>query len=265
MKVVILAGGYGTRFGKLTDFIPKPMIPVGSMPIVWHIMRYYAAFGHNEFILATGYKAEMIKEFFSNLNLLSSDFTVDYGGSGQMEFHSRLDEFRPKVTVAYTGQDTMTGGRVKRIEKYLGSDDSFFLTYGDGLSNIDLDALLKFHRNHGKLGTLTAVYPPPRFGDLKFDGDRIVEFSEKQGTKGAMVNGGFYVFQRQALEYLSEDRSCILEKKPLEQMAHHGQLMGFRHEGYWQCMDTTRDLESLQQSWIDGKAPWKVWKDGQAD
>jgi glucose-1-phosphate cytidylyltransferase len=159
----------------------------------------------------------------------------------------------------------MTGGRVKRIEKYLGSDDSFFLTYGDGLSNIDLDALLKFHRNHGKLGTLTAVYPPPRFGDLKFDGDRIVEFSEKQGTKGAMVNGGFYVFQRQALEYLSEDRSCILEKKPLEQMALHGQLMGFRHEGYWQCMDTTRDLESLQQSWIDGKAPWKVWKDGQAD
>jgi glucose-1-phosphate cytidylyltransferase len=270
MKVVILAGGYGTRFGKVTDFMPKPMIPVGPMPILWHLMRYYSSFGHNEFVLATGYKSEMIKEFFSNLKIYSQDYTIDFakvqsGVQSGVQYHADGDTFQPKVTIAYTGQETMTGGRVKRIEKYLGDDDTFLLTYGDGLTNVDLDELVRFHRSHGKLATLTAVYPPPKFGNLQFEGDMVTSFAEKEGQEGALVNGGFYVFQREVLEYLSEDASCVLEKGPMVKLANSGQLMAYRHTGYWQCMDTTRDLDSLKEVWDSGKAPWKRWSDGYCD
>lgn len=266
MKVVILAGGYGTRFGKVTDFMPKPMIPVGPMPILWHLMRYYASFGHNEFVLATGYKSELIKEFFSNLKIYSQDYTIDFSESQPgMRFHAGAETFQPKVTIAYTGQETMTGGRVKRVSKYLGDDDTFLLTYGDGLTNVDLDELVRFHRSHGKLATLTAVYPPPKFGNLQFDGDMVTSFAEKEGQEGSLVNGGFYVFQREVLEYLSEDASCVLEKGPMMKLASSGQLMAFRHTGYWQCMDTTRDLDSLKEVWDSGKAPWKRWNDGYVD
>jgi len=267
VKVVILAGGYGTRFGKATDFMPKPMIPVGPFPIVWHIMRYYSHFGFNEFILCTGYKSELIKEYFCNLDIYGNDVTLDFGnGSDSIRtVHSDQNEFRPRITLAYTGQDTMTGGRIKRIASYLDGDTEFMLTYGDGLTNVDIGELVSFHRCHGKLATLTAVHTPPRFGNLTFEDQRVVSFAEKEGQQGALVNGGFYVFNSKVLDYLDDDPGCILEKKPLESLANDGELMSFQHEGYWQCMDTTRDLESLQNAWAAGAAPWKVWTDGYCD
>lgn len=261
MKTVILAGGYGTRFGKLTDFLPKPMIPVGPFPMIWHIMRSYASYGHDDFVICTGYKSELIKEYFCNLQIYSSDFTLDFKKSAtpKPEFNSEAAEFRPRVALAYTGQDTMTGGRLSRVRKYLQEEDAFMLTYGDGVSNVDIKDLIAFHKSHGKLATLTAVYPPPKFGDLKTDGDRIISFSEKSGKQGAMVNGGFYIFQREVLDYVSDDQSCILEREPMERLAQAGELMSYRHEGYWQCMDTMRDLEGLQSEWNSGKAAWKNW------
>ena len=267
MKVVILAGGYGTRFGKATDFLPKPMIPVGPFPIVWHIMRYYAAHGFDDFVLCTGYKSEVVKEFFANMELYANDLTLDFRaeGAARRTVH-RAGSFRPRVTLAYTGQDTMTGGRVKRIAKYLGDDPEFMLTYGDGVANIDIKDLVKFHRGHGKIATLTAVYPPPKFGDLKMDGNRVTEFAEKKGTDhGAMVNGGFYVFKREVLDHLDADAGCVLEKAPMEALARGGELMAYPHTGFWQCMDTTRDLDGLQKMWATGAAPWKVWTDEYQD
>lgn len=261
MKVVILAGGYGSRFGKVTDFLPKPMIPVGPFPILWHIMRYYAHFRHNEFIICAGYKSEVIKEFFLNLEAYANDFTIDFSGSsgGELTFYRSGQHFLPKVTVAYTGEHSMTGSRIKQIEHYLEDDTEFLLTYGDGVTDMDLDQLIDFHHSHGKLATLTAVYPPARFGDLHFEGDNVTRFAEKEGKQGALVNGGYYVFNRRVLEYLEYDPGCVLEKEPLSRISHEGQLMAFRHHGYWQCMDTTRDLEGLQENWNAGKAPWKVW------
>lgn len=261
MKVVILAGGYGSRFGKVTDFLPKPMIPVGPFPILWHIMRYYAHFGHNEFIVCVGYKSEVIKEFFLNLEAYSNDFTIDFSGSscGEMTFHRSGEPFAPMVTLAYTGEHSMTGSRIKQVEHYLGDDPEFLLTYGDGVTDMDLNQLISFHRGHRKLATLTAVYPPARFGDLHFEGHNVTRFAEKQGHQGAMVNGGYYVFNRQVLDYLDVEPGCVLEKDPLNRISQEGQLMAFRHHGYWQCMDTTRDLEGLQESWNTSRAPWKVW------
>ena len=271
MKVVILAGGYGTRFGKVTDLLPKPMIPIGPFPIVWHVMRYYAHFGFNDFILCTGYKSELIKEFFCNLDVYTNDLTIDFSAetngaaSAKRVLHSNGNTFHPRVTVAYTGQDTMTGGRIKRIERYLGDDSEFMLTYGDGLTNVDIGDLVRFHRSHSKLATLTAVHTPPRFGNLEFDDKRVSSFQEKEGQQGALVNGGFYVFDRKVLDYLDNDSKCVLEKEPLSRLADEGQLMSYQHEDYWQCMDTTRDLEGLQQAWSSGTAPWKVWNDGYSD
>jgi glucose-1-phosphate cytidylyltransferase len=267
MKVVILAGGYGTRFGKLTDFLPKPMIPVGPYPILWHLMRIYAHYGYTDFIICAGYKAEMIKEFFHNLDVYANDVTIDFDHEGgpRRTFH-RSGGFRPRVTVAYTGQDTMTGGRVKRIARYLGDDPEFMLTYGDGLCDLDINDLVKFHRSHGKIATLTAVYPPPKFGDLKMAGHAVTDFAEKKGdAQGSLVNGGFYVFKRQVLDYLPNDTTCVLEKEPMERLAEENQLMAYRHTGFWQCMDTSRDQEALQKAWCTRAAPWKVWSDDYQD
>ena len=267
LKVVILAGGYGSRFGKVTDFLPKPMIPVGPFPILWHIMRYYVHYGHNEFIICSGYKSEIIKEFFLNLEAYSNDVTIDYSATPRavVKLHTEGDPFCPKVTIAYTGQHSMTGSRIKQIERYLGDDPEFLMTYGDGVTDLDLNALIEFHRSHGKLATLTAVYPPAKFGDLHFEGDRVTRFCEKVGNQGAMVNGGYYVFDRRVMDFLDSDPGCILEKQPLSRVSDAGELMAFRHQGYWQCMDTTRDLESLQETWSTGKAPWKVWTGGYHD
>jgi len=229
-------------------------------------MRYYAHHGHDEFIIATGYKSDLIKDFFANLHIYSNDFTVAFQADSALpHIYHCANSFCPKVTVAYTGQETMTGARVKRIAPYLGNDEAFLLTYGDGLIDADINQLIDFHRSHGKLATLTAVYPPPKFGNLQFEGDRVTSFAEKQGNDGGMVNGGFYVFQRSVLDYLSENPTCVLEKEPMETLAARGELMAWRHTGYWQCMDTTRDLDSLQKTWSDGNAPWKKWSDGYHD
>ena len=267
MKVVILAGGYGTRFGKVTDFLPKPMIPIGPYPILWHIMRIYGHYGFDDFIVCLGYKSELIKEFFLNYEAWTNDFTLDLRGVPEIRrtvHRRRPSTFYPRVTLAYTGQDTMTGGRLKHIADYIDGDD-FMLTYGDGVADIPVDGLLAFHRHHGKMATLSAVYPPPKFGDLKLAGQAVTTFAEKQRGNGAHVNGGFYVFKRQVLDYLENDTTCVLEKRPLETLAGQGQLMAFRHDGFWQCMDTTRDLELLQKLWMSRQAPWKVWADDYED
>jgi glucose-1-phosphate cytidylyltransferase len=266
MKVVLLAGGYGSRFGKITDFLPKPMIPVGPYPMLWHIMRMYGHYDFNEFVICLGYKSEMIKEFFLNYDSYTNDFTMDFAHApeARRSVHRKKSGFYPKVTLAYTGQDTLTGGRIKRIADYLDGDD-FMLTYGDGVANINIKELLAFHRAHGKIATLTAVYPPPRFGDLKITGASVTDFAEKQHGNGSHVNGGFYVFKRKVLDYLENDTTCVLEKRPLETLAREGELMAFRHDGFWQCMDTTRDLEFLQKAWARREAPWKVWADDYVD
>lgn len=244
------------------------MIPIGPFPILWHIMRYYSHFGFNDFVLCTGYKSELIKEFFCNLDIYGNDVTLDFSdnsGDSNRIVHRQNNSFQPRVTIAYTGQDTMTGGRIKRIAPYLGDDTEFMLTYGDGLTNVDIRKLVDFHRSHGKLATLTAVHTPPRFGNLTFEDKRVISFAEKEGQQGALVNGGFYVFDRKVLDYLDDDNNCVLEKKPLEKLADDGQLMSYQHDGYWQCMDTTRDLDGLQKAWSCGEAPWKMWDDGYLD
>ena len=256
MKVVILAGGYGSRFGKATDFLPKPMIPVGPFPILWHIMRGYAHHGHTDFVLATGYKSELIKEFFANAELYANDFTVDFSGDVPKKTIHRVSGFRPRVTIAYTGQDTMTGGRVKRLQKYLVDDDEFMMTYGDGVTDLNVNDLVAFHRRHGKIATLTGVFPPPRFGDLRLDGHRVTTFAEKTGKQGALVNGGFYVFDRKVFDYLDDDPGCVLEKAPLERLAQEGQLQAYKHAGFWQCMDSSRDYHHLNQLYAEGRAAW---------
>ncbi len=231
-------------------------------------MRYYSHFGFNDFVLCTGYKSELIKEFFCNLDIYSNDVSLDFSQTSPAEMrtvHHHRNSFQPKVTIAYTGQDTMTGGRIKRIAPYLGDDTEFMLTYGDGLANLDIGKLVDFHQNHGKLATLTAVHTPPRFGNLTFDDQRVISFAEKEGQQGPLVNGGFYVLDRKVLDYLDDDDGCVLEKKPLERLADDGQLMSFQHDGYWQCMDTTRDLDGLQKAWSCGEAPWKMWNDGYQD
>jgi glucose-1-phosphate cytidylyltransferase len=267
MKVVILAGGYGTRFGKVTDFLPKPMIPIGPYPILWHIMRIYGHYGFDDFVICLGYKAELLKDFFLNYESWTNDFTVDLRrlpNPSRTVHRRKTNSFYPRVTLAYTGQDTMTGGRLKRIADFLDGDD-FMLTYGDGVANINLKDLLAFHRAHGKIATLSAVFPPPKFGDLKLDGDAVTTFAEKQAGYGSHINGGFYVFKRKFLDYLSNDTSCVMEKQPMEALASEDQLMAYRHDGFWQCMDTTRDLELLQKLWSTRSAPWKIWADDYED
>jgi glucose-1-phosphate cytidylyltransferase len=267
MKVVILAGGYGTRFGKLTDYLPKPMIPVGPYPVLWHIMRIYGHYGFDDFVICLGYKSELIKDFFLNYDSWTNDLTLDMRAVPETRrtvYCSKRHNFYPKVTLAYTGQDTMTGGRIKRVADYLDGND-FMLTYGDGVANIDINDLLSFHRAHGKIATLSAVLPPPKFGDLQMAGQAVTTFAEKQPGSGSHVNGGFYVFKRKLLDYLEDDTACVLEKRPLEALARENELMAFRHDGFWQCMDTTRDLELLQKQWSTRSAPWKVWEDDYVD
>lgn len=255
MKVVILAGGRGTRIAEETATRPKPMVEIGGKPLLWHIMSMYAGYGHGDFLVACGYRGELIKEYFRNTFLSSSDFTIDLrDGSVEVLNPPQLEW---KVGLVDTGQNTMTGGRIKRLSRWL-SGGTFMATYGDGLGSVDIGALLAFHQRHGKLVTVTAVRPPARFGGLALDEDRVTEFSEKPQTESGWINGGFFVFEPRFLDYLDDDET-VLEREPLERVAAEGQLMAYRHSGFWQPMDTLREKELLESLWASGTAPWKTW------
>lgn len=255
MKAVILAGGLGTRLSEETVVRPKPMVEVGGKPILWHIMKSYSKHGVNDFVICCGYKGYVIKEYFANYFLHTSDVTFDMQ-SNQMEVHTRSAE--PwKVTLVDTGEETMTGGRLKRVAKYLGDSDAFCFTYGDGVSDIDIGESIRFHRSHGKLATLTAVQPPGRFGALDLTGTQVNSFQEKPQGDGAWVNGGYFVLSPKVVDYI-EDDSSIWEKQPLERIASESQLQAFHHRGFWQPMDTLREKMILEDLWQTGKAPWKA-------
>jgi glucose-1-phosphate cytidylyltransferase len=257
IPVFILCGGLGTRLREQTEFRPKPMVMVGNHPILWHIMRSYSAHGFKRFILCTGYRSDVIKSYFLNYSSLNSDFTVDLR-SNSVEVHSVDHDDDWKVTIAYTGEETMTGGRVFRAAaKYLGSAEHFAVTYGDGLTNANLLEEFHFHTSHNSLGTVLGVNPPSRFGEFKLDGESVIEFAEKPEFKGNWINGGYFFLRRGFLDYLSADSLCVLEKEPLSRLANDRQLKVFQHEGFWQCMDTQRDCDYLNELWKNSEAPWK--------
>jgi glucose-1-phosphate cytidylyltransferase len=255
MKAVILAGGLGTRLAEETDVTPKPMVEIGGLPMLWHIMKIYSAHGYDEFVVALGYRGEVVKNFFLNYYYLRNDFSIRVG-QGAVEVHDDVrDDWN--VHLVDTGIDVQTGGRLKRLEPWLG-DGTFMLTYGDGVANVDLRALVDFHRSHGRLATVTAVRPPARFGGIAFDGDLVAEFIEKPQIGEGWINGGFFVLEPQVLDYVDGD-ATIWEREPLERLAEAGQLVAFRHDGFWQCMDTLRDKRLLESLWQSGDVPWKVW------
>ena len=256
MKAVILAGGLGTRLSEETALRPKPMVEIGGKPILWHIMQIHAVHGITEFVIALGYKGEMIKEYFLNFFAINNDLSVDLS-TGKTTIH---DGNQPKWTVhlADTGLTTQTGGRVKRLRKWLGTDETFMLTYGDGVADLDIGKLLEFHHSHGKLATMTSVRSPARFGRIGFDGDRVTEFFEKPESGEGWINGGFFVLSAKALDYIDGDHT-IWERDPVERLAHAGEMVGFKHYGFWSCMDTLKEKEYLEDLWQSGKAPWKMW------
>ena len=251
MKVILLAGGFGTRLSEYTESIPKPMVTVGGRPILWHIMRIYAHFGHKDFYLALGYKAEVIKEYFLHYRTMNANFTVDLG-TGVVHPH-QTEKIDWSVTLVDTGLDTMTGGRVKRLQSFIGNE-TFMLTYGDGVADINLDAVLKFHKSHGKMVTLSAVRPAARFGDLEFDGDRVSSFQEKSQLHEGWINGGFFIIEPEFFDLIDDD-SLMFEREPLERAVVAGELMAFKHQGFWHCMDTKRDRDLLESMW-EKDAPW---------
>jgi len=258
MEVVILCGGKGTRLREETEYRPKPMVPIGDRPILWHIMRIYAHYGCHEFVLCLGYKGEMIKDYFLKYRQAVSDFTVRLGADSKPVYHDAHLEEDWTVTLANTGAETMTGCRVKRIQKYI-RGDTFMLTYGDGVGNVDIAKLAAFHQSHGRIATLTGVRPAGRFGELVTDRNRVTEFNEKPQTAAGQINGGFFVFSRRLFEFLDDDPDLILEREPLRRLAAAGELMCYAHEGFWQPMDTFREFELLNELWRKGQAPWKVW------
>jgi len=255
MNVVILAGGLGTRLAEETEVRPKPMVEVGGRPLLWHILKHYAHHDFLDFYVALGYRGDVIKRYFADYASLSGSIRVDLAASRVAPYDVSADRWR--MNLMETGAETNTGGRVKRLQPYL-ARETFLLTYGDGVCDVDLKALLAFHRSHGKIATMTAVRPPSRFGAIEFDGDRIQGFMEKPQTGEGWINGGFMVFEPALFDFLTGD-ACSLEADALERVAGEGQLMGFRHEGFWQCMDTMRDKRYLDALWQSGKAPWKVW------
>jgi len=255
MKVLLLAGGFGTRLSEETDIRPKPMAEIGGKPIIWHIMKGYSHYGFNEFVILLGYKGYYIKEYFGNYFLHQSDVTIDLSTNG-IEVHNNTSE--PwKVTLLETGQDTMTGGRIKRAKNFIGNEP-FLLTYGDGVSDVDLSDLIQFHKKHGKLITMTAVQPEGRFGALETEGTRVSSFLEKPKGDGSWINGGFFVCQPEVLDYIAGDQA-VFEQEPLMQLAKDGELFNYRHKGFWKCMDTLRDKKVLNEMWDKGQAKWKTW------
>jgi len=259
MKVVIFCGGIGTRLKEETEFKPKPMVNIGNKPILWHIMKIFSHYGFNDFILCLGYKGEMIREFFYNYELLNSDVTIELGNRDKISVHKTHDEMDWRITLVDTGEKTLKGGRLKKIEKYV-TDEEFMLTYGDGLANINILDLLKFHHNHQKMATLTGINMASRFGELKIKGDKVEIFNEKPEKSASLINGGYMVLKRKIFDYLSEEESCDFEIGTLDRVAIEGELMVFKHEKSWACMDTLRDVEYLNKIWHENKAFWKVWK-----
>ena len=256
MKAVILAGGLGSRLSEETQIKPKPMVEIGGRPILWHIMNIYAAHGIQEFVIACGYKSEIIKTYFMNFYALNADLSIDLA-TGNTVVHNG----NPANWTAHlvdTGLHTGTGGRLKRLDKWLAQDETFLFTYGDGLADLDVRALIQFHLSHGRLATVTTVRSPARFGRLAFEGDRVTEFYEKPEASEGWINGGYFVLNRKALEYIDGD-SAVWERDPVERLARDGQLMGYRHYGFWSCMDTLKEKNLLEEMWVSGKAPWKIW------
>ena len=256
MKAVILAGGLGSRLSEETAVKPKPMVEIGGKPILWHIMNLYAAYGVDEFIIALGYRSEVVKEYFLNFYALNNNITVDLATGGTTVHDG--NQPRWKVHLVDTGLHTQTGGRVKRIERWLGDNETFLMTYGDGVADVDLRKLIRFHESHGKLATVTTVRPPARFGGIVFEGERVAEFTEKPQTGEGWINGGFFVLNRGVIKYIDGD-ATLWERDPMERLAADGQLMAYRHEGFWQPMDTLREKRLLEDLWTSGSAPWKVW------
>lgn len=256
MKVVLLAGGFGTRISEESHLKPKPMIEIGDQPILWHIMKHYAGYGNTEFIICAGYKQHIIKQYFADYYLHRSDITFDFSRNGDMIVHNNVSE--PwKVTVVDTGLNTMTGGRIKRIQEFIGKEP-FMMTYGDGVSDVDIGKLVNFHKAHGKMVTMTSVQPQGRFGVLDLEGDTVKAFREKSQDDMGYINAGFMVLQPEIFDYIEGD-STIFERGPLEAAAQKGELVAFRHNGFWQCMDTQRDKQKLEELWESGKAPWRNW------
>lgn len=258
MKVVIFCGGLGTRLREETEFRPKPMVPVGERPILWHIMKSYAHYGHREFILCLGYKGEAIKDYFRNYHWNTSDVTLRLGAKPKIKYHTQHSEEDWTVTMIDTGLNTMTGGRLRRVLPYL-KDDTFLLTYGDGVTDSDINGSIKFHRQSKKILTMTAVQPPGRFGDLEIADGKVTAFKEKPERQAGFINGGFFVVDRRIEKYLRPDDGCVFENEPLNQLAAEKQLVAYQHSGFWQCMDTYREQQLLTNLWNSGKAPWKVW------
>ena len=258
MKVVILAGGFGTRLSEETDIKPKPMVEIGGRPILWHIMKIYSSYGFNEFVICLGYKAYFVKEFFSNYYTYEADMTIDLSNNS-VEYHNSASE--PwKITLVDTGLNTMTGGRIKRVRKYL-ENEPFLLTYGDGVGDVDIPKLIEFHKRSGKKATLTAVQPHGRFGALDIiSGDVVKSFVEKPRGDGAWINAGFFVCEPSVFDYIHDGDATVWERGPLEGLSREGQLMAYKHDGFWRPMDTLRDKTELEKLWADGDAPWRTWK-----
>jgi len=258
IPVFILCGGLGTRLKEETEFRPKPMVPIGNRPILWHIMRWYHKFGFRRFVLCLGFKAEVIKSYFLNYASMNSDFTVELK-SNRVVTHSIDHDEDWEVTLAYTGDGAMTGARAARAaQKYLGDAETFALTYGDGLTDADLLAEYEFHRSHGKIGTVLGINPPSRFGEIRLEGEEVIEFAEKPTFRENWINGGYFFFQREFLDYLSTDDACVLERRPLVRLAQDKQLNLYKHAGFWACMDTQRDRDYLIGLWESGNAPWRA-------
>lgn len=260
MKAVILCGGYGTRIRGVTDDIPKPMISIGGLPILWHVMKYYSSYNFKNFILCLGYKGRSIKDFFLNYEAYTRDFTVTLGRNQSVEFHTNHEELDWRITLAETGLETMTGGRIHKIKKYVGDDEHFLLTYGDGVSNVDMNDLVAFHKNHGRVLTVTGVRPPGRFGELMADEQGLVtEFNEKPQATEGRISGGFFVCRREVFDYLDDSDNLVFEQQPMKALVQDRQLAVYEHDDFWQCMDTYRDWQLLNKLLEQEQAPWVIW------
>jgi glucose-1-phosphate cytidylyltransferase len=258
-KVVILCGGRGARLREETEIRPKPLVEIGDRPILWHIMKIYAHYGYNDFVLCLGYKGLLIKEYFFHYYVLANDFTVRLNNQREMKFHNQSNEIDWNVTLVDTGINTLKGARIKKIQQYIDSD-MFLLTYGDGVADVNINQVIDFHKQHGKIGTLTGVRPPSRFGDLIVERGKVMNFTEKPQASAGLINGGYFVFNRKIFDYLSDDEHCDFEKGALEKLAEDGQLMVYEHKGSWECMDTLRETDHLNELWNTKQAFWKVWE-----
>lgn len=260
MKTVILCGGFGTRIRDVSEDIPKPMLPIGKLPIIWHIMKYYSFYNYKDFVLCLGYKGNNIKDFFLNYEAYTRDLTLKLGNQSEIIFHTKHDEMDWQVTLAETGTETMTGNRIFQIKKYIGDDENFFLTYGDGLSNINLNSLLEYHKSHGKILTMTGVRPPSRFGELLANEDGLItEFNEKPQAVDGRISGGFFVCNKKIFEYLDNNKSLVFENEPMKRLVKDEQLVLYKHNEFWQCMDTNRDWKLLNSLYEKRDAPWLIW------